>query len=32
VSCAAHLVKQCLLIAVDIPSVDSEVAVLGIYR
>jgi len=32
VSCAAYLVKQCLLIAVNILSIDTEVAVLGIYK
>lgn len=32
VSCAAYLVKQCLLIAVNILSIDTEVAVLDIYR
>jgi len=32
VSCAAYLVKQCLLIAVNILSIDTEAAVLGIYR
>jgi hypothetical protein len=31
-SCAANLVKHGLLIAVNILSIDTEVAVLGIYR